>query len=80
MNIQNNAVKLAVFLSYARDYILFCGAPLPIDQLGPESLSILSALQARGLLTSLKEGNDLFIWITPEGAALAAQHGLEVSA
>lgn len=78
MNIENNPVKLAVFLSYARDYIRLVGAPLPLDQLGPESLSILSALQARGLLTSLKEGNDLFIWITPDGAALAAQHGVEV--
>ena len=80
MNIQNNPVKLAVFLSYARDYIRLCGAPLPIDQLGPESFSILSALQARGLLTAAISGNDLTIAFTDDGAALAAQHGVEVSA
>lgn len=78
MNIQNNPVKLEVFLSYARDYIAFCGAPLPVDGLSAQSLSILDVLQERGLLTASKAGNDLTIAFTDDGAALAAQHGVEV--
>ena len=78
MNIENNPVKLAVFLSYARDYINWMGAPLPLDGLSAESQMCLELLQERGLLTVTIAGNDLTIAFTDDGAALALEHGVEV--
>lgn len=73
--------SLALFLEYAKDADNWSGQPLVGGNVGgsKEDRGNITQLKRAGLIrTSIDEGHT-WLSFTPEGKALAAQHGVDLS-
>lgn len=76
------AESLRVFLAYANDAGNWSGMPLVGGNVGggPEERGNLTQLKRAGLIRTSKEEGNTWLFFTAEGVALAAEHGVDLSA
>lgn len=76
------AESLRVFLAYANDAGNWSGQPLVGGNVGggPEERGNLTQLKRAGLIKTFVDEGDTWLYFTTEGVALAAEHGVDLSA
>ncbi len=73
--------SLELFLAYADDAGNWDGQPLVGGNVGgsKEARGNLTQLKRAGLITTTKDGGDIWLSFTATGVALAAEHGIAVA-